>query len=87
MERRDLGPVPGISGVESLYRCMSGEGQSAFKCQRKEKVCKNHRVQACGTPNEMGAGSVVGQWMLTDWVRFLAYDENHSKAVPCSWKS
>ena len=43
---------------------MSGEGQSAFKCQRKEKVCKDHRVQACGTPNEMGAGLEEWQWIL-----------------------
>ena len=43
---------------------MCGEGQSAFKCQRKEKVCKDHRVQACGTPNEMGAG----------WFRGVAVD-------------
>ena len=33
------------------------------------------------------AGSEVWQWMLTDWVRVLAYDENRSKAVPCSLKS
>jgi len=35
----------------------------------------------CGTPNEMGDGSGVWQWILTDWVQFARYDENHSK--PC----
>ena len=53
----------------------------------KRKKSTDPRTDPCGTLNEMGAGSEVWQWILTDCVRFVRYDENHSKAVPCIPKS
>ena len=51
---------------------MSGEetDRMFFNDNRKRSCVKSkstgHRTDPCGTPNQMGAGSEVWQWMLTD---------------------
>ena len=62
-------------GAESRQR-MSDEGQSAFQLQSKAEQSRERRgTDPCGTPKEMGAGSDVYQWMLTEWVRFVRFSE------------
>ena len=45
------------------------------------------RTDPCGTLNEMRPCSEVWQWILRDWMWFVRYVRNNSKAMPCIPKS
>ena len=68
MEQGDLRFEDGVqvTRVESPQH-VSGEGENAFQWQWKKLKNSKEETDLCRTPKEMGAGSEVWQWMLTDW--------------------